>query len=223
MGRACREVERRCGRTGKFKTYFIYLFIYLALLVTCLFFLGVCLFVGYWCVCLFVPDGRAQPVQNSEPVQTGRLRAPDGESVPPNAEEDNTAEGEPGAVQDSPLAESQPPETVTAEAETGVEESEGAAEERILGGEREDSAEEMEGEHSDFSFISDIPDSQPFTSKKKLYTLEQVNDFMTETKGKRGVEIESFFPDLRLFLHSAHVITRKATVEEFDQPKRYRF
>ncbi|MGH0153277.1 UNVERIFIED_CONTAM: hypothetical protein FKN15_027514 [Acipenser sinensis] len=40
-----------------------------------------------------LPDGRAQAVQNSEPVQTGRLRAPDGESVPPNAEEENTAEG----------------------------------------------------------------------------------------------------------------------------------
>ncbi|MGH0138893.1 UNVERIFIED_CONTAM: hypothetical protein FKN15_068034 [Acipenser sinensis] len=39
-----------------------------------------------------LPDGRAQAVQNSEPVQTGRLRAPDGESVPPNAEEENTAE-----------------------------------------------------------------------------------------------------------------------------------
>ncbi|MGH0123962.1 UNVERIFIED_CONTAM: hypothetical protein FKN15_009474 [Acipenser sinensis] len=39
-----------------------------------------------------MPDGRAQPVQNAEPVQTGRLRAPDGESVPPNAEEENTAE-----------------------------------------------------------------------------------------------------------------------------------
>lgn len=73
----------------------------------------------------------------------------------------------------------------------------------------------------DSSLISDIPDSQP-ASKKKLYTLEQVNNFMKETKGKRGVEIEHFFPDLRLFLHSAHVITRKATIEEFDQLKRYR-
>ncbi|MGH0146942.1 UNVERIFIED_CONTAM: hypothetical protein FKN15_007715 [Acipenser sinensis] len=99
-----------------------------------------------------LPDGRAQPVQNSEPVQTGRLRAQDGESVPPNAEEENTAEGEPDVVQDSPLAESQPPETVTAEAETVVEESaaaeEGSAErqgagqaEGVRGAQVEESAE----------------------------------------------------------------------------------
>ncbi|MGH0164420.1 UNVERIFIED_CONTAM: hypothetical protein FKN15_049121 [Acipenser sinensis] len=173
-----------------------------------------------------LPDGRAQRVQSSESVLTGRLQAPARESVPHNAGEENTVEGGPGAVQDSPLAESQLPETVVAgereeAAETGAKDLEGAAEELTLGGEQEDSADEMGGDLSDSSLISDIPDSQP-ASKKKLYTLEQVNNFMKETKGKRGVEIEHFFPDLRLFLHSAHVITRKATIEEFDQPKRER-
>ncbi|MGH0118511.1 UNVERIFIED_CONTAM: hypothetical protein FKN15_016846 [Acipenser sinensis] len=163
-----------------------------------------------------LPDGRAQQVQSSQPVLTGRLQAPAGAPDPYNTGEENTVEGGPGAVQDSLLAESQPPETVVAgereeAAEAGANELEGAAEELTPGGEQEDSVDEMGGELSDSSLISDIPDSQP-ASKKKLYMLEQVNHFMKETKGKRGVEIKHFFLDLKLFLHSAHVITRKATI-----------
>ncbi|MGH0129453.1 UNVERIFIED_CONTAM: hypothetical protein FKN15_018504 [Acipenser sinensis] len=124
-----------------------------------------------------LPDGRAQQVQSSEPALTGRLQAPAGAPVH-NAGEENTVEGEPSAVQDSPLAESQSPETVVAgeqeeAAEAGAKELEGAAEELTLGGEQEDSADEMGEELSDSSLISDIPDSQP-ASKKKLYTLEQI-------------------------------------------------
>ncbi|MGH0119882.1 UNVERIFIED_CONTAM: hypothetical protein FKN15_059263 [Acipenser sinensis] len=54
-----------------------------------------------------------QQVQSSEPALTGRLQAPAGAPVH-NAGEENTVEGEPSAVQDSPLAESQSPETVVA-------------------------------------------------------------------------------------------------------------
>ncbi|MGH0181117.1 UNVERIFIED_CONTAM: hypothetical protein FKN15_009000 [Acipenser sinensis] len=145
-----------------------------------------------------LPDGRAQQVQRSKSMLTGSLQAPARASVPHNAGEENTVEGEPSAVQDSPLAESQSPETVVAgereeAAEAGAKELEGAAEELTLGDEQEDSADEMGEKLSDSSLISDIPDSQP-ASKKKLYTLEQVNNFMKETKGKRGVEIEHFFP-----------------------------
>ncbi|MGH0118491.1 UNVERIFIED_CONTAM: hypothetical protein FKN15_016826 [Acipenser sinensis] len=46
-------------------------------------------------------DGRAQPVQSSEPVLTGRLQALAGAPVHHNAGEENTVEGGPGAVQDS--------------------------------------------------------------------------------------------------------------------------
>ncbi|MGH0123250.1 UNVERIFIED_CONTAM: hypothetical protein FKN15_011715 [Acipenser sinensis] len=127
-----------------------------------------------------LPDGRAQQVQSSEPAVTGRLQAPSGAPVPHNAGEKNTVEGEPSAVQDSPLAESQSPETVLAgeqeeAAEAGTKELEGAAEELTLRGEQEDSTDEMGEELSDSSLISDIPDSQP-ASKKKLYTLEQACD-----------------------------------------------
>ncbi|RXM96683.1 hypothetical protein EOD39_15385 [Acipenser ruthenus] len=85
-----------------------------------------------------LPDGRALQVHNSKPVLTGRLQAPARAPVPHNAGEENTVEGGPGAVQDSPLAESQPPEKVVAgereeAAETGAKELEGAAEELTLG------------------------------------------------------------------------------------------
>ncbi|MGH0127691.1 UNVERIFIED_CONTAM: hypothetical protein FKN15_021521 [Acipenser sinensis] len=42
-----------------------------------------------------LPDGRAQQVQSSEPVLTGRLQAPAGAPVPHNAGEENTVEGGP--------------------------------------------------------------------------------------------------------------------------------
>ncbi|MGH0181361.1 UNVERIFIED_CONTAM: hypothetical protein FKN15_006427 [Acipenser sinensis] len=93
-------------------------------------------------------------------MQTRRLQAPASAPVP-----HNTVEGEQSAVQDSPLAESQLPETVVAgeqeeAAEASAKELEGAVEERTLGGEQEDSADEMGEELSDSSLILDIPNSQ---------------------------------------------------------------
>ncbi|MGH0167217.1 UNVERIFIED_CONTAM: hypothetical protein FKN15_052162 [Acipenser sinensis] len=127
-----------------------------------------------------LPDGRAQP------MLAGRQQDPAGVPVPPSTEEEESrAGGDPGVVQDFLLAESQSPEIVTAvaremeeeAAETGVTEPEGAAEELIPGrGQR--------GKDGGGA-LSDIPDRQ-HASRNKLYTLEQVNNFMKETKGRRG-------------------------------------
>ncbi|MGH0151384.1 UNVERIFIED_CONTAM: hypothetical protein FKN15_026544 [Acipenser sinensis] len=172
--------------------------------------------------------------QSPEPVLEGSLQSQAGGSVPPDMEGEGsgTATGlQAGAVQRSSLSEPQQAEAeaaVTTVAvlgggeESGAVEVERAAEELAAvdgGADSEDGAEEMEGELSDSSLISDIPDSQPVNRGKKIYTLEEFKQFMESTKGKRGVEIENFFPDLRLFLHSAHIVTRKATLEEFDQQK----
>ncbi|MGH0146558.1 UNVERIFIED_CONTAM: hypothetical protein FKN15_042785 [Acipenser sinensis] len=134
---------------------------------------------------------------------------------------------QPGVVQRSSLSEPQQAEAEAAGTavavlggggeESGAAEVERAAEELAAvdgGADSEDGAEEMEGELSDSSLISDIPDSQPVNRGKKIYTLDEFKQFMESTKGKRGVEIENFFPDLRLFLHSAHIVTRKATLED---------
>ncbi|RXN00469.1 hypothetical protein EOD39_9411 [Acipenser ruthenus] len=179
--------------------------------------------------------------QSPEPVLEGSLQSQAGGSVPPDMEGEGsgTTTGlQPGIVQLSSLSEPQQAEAeaeaaVTAVAvlgggggeESGAVEVERAAEELAAvdsGADSEDGAEEMEGELSDSSLISDIPDSQPVNRGKKLYTLDEFKLFMESTKGKRGVKIENFFPDLRLFLHSAHIVTQKATLEEFDQRKRYR-
>ncbi|MGH0146682.1 UNVERIFIED_CONTAM: hypothetical protein FKN15_039625 [Acipenser sinensis] len=90
-----------------------------------------------------------------------------------------------GAVQRSSLSEPQQAEAeaaVTTVAvlgggeESGAVEVERAAEELAAvdgGADSEDGAEEMEGELSDSSLISDIPDSQPVNRGKKLYTLDE--------------------------------------------------
>lgn len=59
-------------------------------------------------------------------------------------------------------------------------------------------------------------------SKLKLYSLKQINDFLDCTKGLRKPKIETFFPDLNLFLESGTTVMRKASFDEFDKPKRYR-
>lgn len=58
--------------------------------------------------------------------------------------------------------------------------------------------------------------------KRKYYTVQQLNDFLDQTKGMRNVDVASFFSDLKLFLASCSVAARKASLEELDQPKRYR-
>ncbi|MGH0143586.1 UNVERIFIED_CONTAM: hypothetical protein FKN15_026980 [Acipenser sinensis] len=182
-----------------------------------------------------LPNSERGTEQSPKPVLEGSLQPQAGGSVPPDMEGEGsgTATGlQPGAVQRSSLSEPQQAEAeaaVTTVAvlgggeESGAVEVERAAEELAAvdgGADSEDGAEEMEGELSDSSLISDIPDSQPVNRGKKIYTLDEFKQFMESTKGKRGVEIENFFPDLRLFLHSAHIVTRKATLEEFDQQKR---
>ncbi|MGH0118876.1 UNVERIFIED_CONTAM: hypothetical protein FKN15_001223 [Acipenser sinensis] len=65
-------------------------------------------------------------------------------------------------------------------AEIGAKELEGAAEELTLWGEQEDSVDEMGGELSDSSLISDIPDSQPARKKKTIYAGAAVIPFFGE-------------------------------------------
>lgn len=57
--------------------------------------------------------------------------------------------------------------------------------------------------------------------RTKLYSLQQINTFLDNTNGLRKPSIESYFPDLELFLVSCTVAMRKATFDEIDRPKRY--
>lgn len=58
--------------------------------------------------------------------------------------------------------------------------------------------------------------------KSRLYSLEKLNDFLNATKNQRKPKIEMYFPDLKLFIDSSVNAMKKATLEELDQPKRYR-
>lgn len=58
--------------------------------------------------------------------------------------------------------------------------------------------------------------------KTKLYSVQQINNFLDFTKGLRKPKIESYFPDLKLFLLSVTMAMRKASIYELDKPKRYR-
>lgn len=138
------------------------------------------------------------------------------EAVPPCPEEEDTSTELPQSDYETG---SKTGGGTEAEA-VAVESGEAAEEDGADGDEDEGMYETDDGGLSDSSLISDVPDSQPI--RKKLYTLQYICNFLDSTKGKRGVDIKSFFPDLKLFLHSAHVVSRKSTLEELNQQKRYR-
>lgn len=58
--------------------------------------------------------------------------------------------------------------------------------------------------------------------RSRCYSLEQLNDFLNATKNQRKPKIEMYFPDLKLFIDSSVSAMKKATLEELNQPKRYR-
>ncbi|KAI2668920.1 Anthocyanidin 3-O-glucoside 5-O-glucosyltransferase [Labeo rohita] len=54
-----------------------------------------------------------------------------------------------------------------------------------------------------------------------LYTVDEINAFLDETKGKFGVEIKDYFPDVEKFILSVTHIRKKSN-EELTQQKRFR-
>lgn len=56
--------------------------------------------------------------------------------------------------------------------------------------------------------------------RTKLYSVQQINTFLDNTKGLRKHSIELYFSDLKLFLISCTVAKQKATFDELDRPKR---
>ncbi len=70
---------------------------------------------------------------------------------------------------------------------------------------------------------NDAMDSEPVSEgMPKLYSVQQINNFLDVTKGLRKPKIESHFPDLKMFLLSGTMPMRKASFDELDKPKRYR-
>lgn len=68
-------------------------------------------------------------------------------------------------------------------------------------------------------------DSEEWLDKmdeKDLYTVEQINSFLDATKGKSGVEISDFFPDIDKFVVSVMKARKVSSYEELSQQKRFR-
>lgn len=59
-------------------------------------------------------------------------------------------------------------------------------------------------------------------AEKDMYTLEEINSFLDETKGKAGVEVSDFFPDLEKFVASVVWARKTSTFDELSQQKRFR-
>lgn len=57
---------------------------------------------------------------------------------------------------------------------------------------------------------------------KDLYTVDEINRFLDETKGKVRVEVGTFFPDLEKFVASVAWIKKNSSYKEVSQQKRFR-
>jgi len=65
-------------------------------------------------------------------------------------------------------------------------------------------------------------DEQWSEDVKDMYTVEQINSFLDETKGKSGVEIEDYFPDIKKFISSVMWARKMSNYDELSQQKRFR-
>ncbi len=57
---------------------------------------------------------------------------------------------------------------------------------------------------------------------KDLYPLEQINSFLDKTKGKSGVEIRDYFPDVEKFIASVMWFRKESSYDELSQQKIFR-
>ncbi|XP_026109591.1 zinc finger CCHC-type and RNA-binding motif-containing protein 1-like [Carassius auratus] len=55
-----------------------------------------------------------------------------------------------------------------------------------------------------------------------LYTVEEINAFLDKTKGKAGVEVSHYFPDIEKFTASVMWARKVNSIDELSQQKRYR-
>lgn len=59
-------------------------------------------------------------------------------------------------------------------------------------------------------------------AEQDLYTPEQINYVLDETKGKTGVELSDFFSDPEKFIASVIMARKTSNYEGLSQKKRYR-
>ncbi|KAI2650784.1 putative solute-binding protein [Labeo rohita] len=98
------------------------------------------------------------------------------------------------------------------------------------GGEAQSADINSDSEESDVGdYFTDVSSQGSSAEKKQnlqmkppYYTVQQINDFLNDTFNQRRPKLEKYFSDLQPFVDSCALAMRKATLEELDQPKRYR-
>ncbi len=88
----------------------------------------------------------------------------------------------------------------------------------------EDEGDEMDGlsQSTEDSVRDEQWSEMERVRESDLYTVEQINCFLDETKGKAGVEIGDFFPDLEKFVSSVAWARKMSNCTELSQQKRFR-
>lgn len=85
----------------------------------------------------------------------------------------------------------------------------------------ENEDEEGLGEDEMVSDISDVSDLDSQGGDEMPYSLQQINDFLDETFGKR-VDVKKFFPDVDGFIASVLKLQKTVSLDALDLKKRYR-
>jgi len=108
--------------------------------------------------------------------------------------------------------------------------SQGDMDQLTEGGETQPDNNDSDSEGSEIvDYLTDVC-SQESSAEKQLspqmkppyYTVQQINEFLDSTFNQRKPRLEKHFSNLRLFVDSCVIAMRKASLEELDQPKRYR-
>ena len=69
---------------------------------------------------------------------------------------------------------------------------------------------------------SDQPDAKSQRSRKSAYTFDKVRSFLHKTKNMKGVVVEEYFPDRKLFIDSVQAFMRGDGEDKFTAQEIYR-
>lgn len=93
--------------------------------------------------------------------------------------------------------------------------------EEELGEDRGDDLEVL-SQYTDEGSRDDEKWSDSLYLAKGLYTVDEINRFLDETKGKVGVEVGAFFPDLEKLVASVAWVRKNSSYKEISQQKCFR-
>ncbi|MGH0124958.1 UNVERIFIED_CONTAM: hypothetical protein FKN15_020844 [Acipenser sinensis] len=79
-----------------------------------------------------------------------------------------------------------------------------------------------ESESEDETDLTDSSQTSEFAIIKSGYSEQNIKEFLEVTKGRRKIDVEDFFPDLKMFLNSAAFLVKKASGSNLTEQERWR-